>query len=46
LDGFESPFTWSLKSNIRWVVLAQTIPWDDLASVYQSQMDNGSTGVS
>jgi hypothetical protein len=44
--GFESPFTRSLKSDNRWVVLAHNIPWDDLASVYQSQLGNGSTGAS
>jgi hypothetical protein len=43
--GFETPFDRSLNPNNRWVVLAHKIPWDLLASTYQSQMGNSQTGA-
>ena len=46
LVGFETPFARSLKKDNRWVILANQIPWDDLTSVYQSQLHNSSTGAS
>lgn len=46
LTGFETPFAKSLRTDNRWVVLAGQIPWDDLTSVYQSQLHNSLTGAS
>ena len=45
IDGFETPFSRSLKLDNRWVVLANKIPWDLLVGVYSSQMNNGTTGA-
>lgn len=45
LTGFESPFSRSLRSDNRWVVMAHKIPWDTLVSVYKSQLGNGKTGA-
>jgi hypothetical protein len=45
LEGFESPFSRSLRKDNRWVVLSHRIPWDTLVSVYQSQMGNVQTGA-
>jgi len=39
LEGFESPFTKFLDSENRWVVLGKQIPWDDLVSIYNKQMN-------
>lgn len=43
--GFESPFSQSLVTSNRWVVLAHQIPWDLLVDTYQSQMKNNQTGA-
>jgi len=43
--GFETPFSRSLNSNNRWVILAHKIPWDLLVGTYQSQMGNSTTGA-
>lgn len=45
LVGFESPFTKHLDPNNRWVRLAQQIPWDKIANVYQRQLNNLFTGA-
>jgi hypothetical protein len=45
LPGFESPFTQHLNPANRWVILAHKIPWDNLVSVYQMQMQNSKTGA-
>lgn len=46
LTGFETPFARNLKTDNRWVILSRQIPWDDLTSVYQTQLRNSSTGAS
>ncbi|MFI4963370.1 MAG: IS5 family transposase [Legionellales bacterium] len=43
--GFDSPFSKNLNATNRWVTLAQKIPWDTLAKIYQMQMHNGSFGA-
>jgi len=45
LTGFETPFSRSLRSDNRWIVLAHKIPWDTLVSVYKAQLGNGKTGA-
>jgi len=45
LVGFESPFSQFLDPNNRWVVLAQKIPWDVLASTYEHSMQNSNMGA-
>lgn len=45
LEGFETPFNQKLNGSNRWVVLAQHIPWDTLASMYNKQMHNKKTGA-
>jgi transposase, IS5 family len=35
LPGFETPFEQNLKSNNRWVILGQKIPWDRLVNIYE-----------
>ena len=45
LIGFESPFSQTLDSENRWVILANKIPWDLLVTTYQSQMNNNKTGA-
>ena len=34
IEGFESPFDQILRSDNRWVVLANLIPWDEIVSIY------------
>jgi hypothetical protein len=46
IPGFETPFVQHLDPTNRWVILARSIPWDSLVSVYQNQMDNSDTGAS
>lgn len=43
LELFQHPFQSELDRKNRWVVLAEIIPWDNLADVY-SQKLNGSSG--
>jgi hypothetical protein len=45
LPGFESPFDRHLSPDNRWVRLAAKIPWDNMVSVYQSQLRNQKTGA-
>ena len=45
LEGFETPFNQKLNGSNRWVVLAQHIPWDTLASMYNKQMHIKKTGA-
>lgn len=45
LAGFESPFSNQLLSTNRWVKLANSIPWDALASTYNRQLGNKFTGA-
>lgn len=46
LEGFETPFSQKLQFTNRWVVLSTKIPWDEIVSVYNNQMRNGTTGAS
>ena len=41
LEGFENPFEKELEKNNRWVMLAQLIPWDALASIYSQDLETG-----
>jgi len=45
LSGFESPFRNQLLSTNRWVILANSIPWDTLVSTYNRQLGNKFTGA-
>jgi len=45
LVGFESPFTKHLDPGNRWVKLANQIPWDKIANIYQRQLNNSITGA-
>ena len=45
ITGFESPFSQTLDTKNRWVVLSNEIPWDLLVNTYQSQMGNNQTGA-
>lgn len=38
LTGFKTPFEENLLPSNRWVVLAEVLPWDDLAQVYHRQL--------
>lgn len=40
LSGFETPFEMHLDKANRWVVLAEKLPWDSLASVYYRKMSS------
>jgi len=42
LEGFSTPFENSLSPDNRWVKLAKVIPWDDLAEIYISKLNNHS----
>ena len=33
-EGFETPFEQQLDKNNRWLILAQSIPWDRIVGVY------------
>ena len=46
LEGFDSPFENKLDAENRWVQLAHKIPWDEIVSIYQTQMHNHTTGAS
>ena len=46
LEGFVTPFSKHLNASNRWVLLAAKIPWDDLVSIYHSQLGNDRTGAS
>lgn len=45
LEGFETPFSKSLRKDNRWVLLADKIPWDILVGIYLKQMQNDDTGA-
>ena len=45
LAGFESSFSNQLLSANRWVILANSIPWDALVSTYNRQLGNKFTGA-
>ena len=45
LDGFETPFSRSLRKDNRWVELADKLPWDMLVGTYLKQMHNVDTGA-
>ncbi len=38
LEGFETPFFQHLDKNNRWIKLANSTPWDKLASIYYKKM--------
>ena len=42
LEGFDHPFDQELDPDNRWVVLAQLIPWDELARIYSRNLRNSS----
>lgn len=44
LEAFKSPFTQQLKSDNRWVVLANLIPWDEICGTYLKHVGISSTG--
>jgi len=44
IDSFESPFSQQLKSDNRWVVLANLIPWDEICGTYLKHVGTSSTG--
>jgi len=44
IDAFESPFSQQLKSDNRWVVLANLIPWDEICGTYLMHVGTSSTG--
>lgn len=44
LAGFESPFSQKLSANNRWVLLANTLPWDEVCNLYLKQTGISSTG--
>jgi hypothetical protein len=39
LEGFKTPFHKQLKKDNRWVVLAELVPWDELAGIYAKNLD-------
>lgn len=45
LEGFETPFSRTLRKDNRWVELAGRLPWDILVSTYIKQMHNSETGA-
>lgn len=45
LEGFETPFAKQLRKDNRWVILADTIPWDEIVWIYLSEMNNTKTGA-
>jgi IS5 family transposase len=44
LTGFETPFSQKLDQNNRWVILADKIPWDELAGIYLKRFSIKATG--
>jgi hypothetical protein len=39
LEEFKHPFHQQLRSDNRWVLLAELIPWDELAGIYAKNLD-------
>jgi hypothetical protein len=44
IAGFETPFTQKLDPNNRWIILANSIPWDTIAGVYNKTMTGSKEG--
>ena len=44
IEGFESPFDQKLRSDNRWVVLANLIPWDEIVGIYLKHVPPATTG--
>jgi hypothetical protein len=44
LAEFDWPFQTGLDENNRWVTLAQSIPWDELAQAYHAALDQSGQG--
>lgn len=45
LAGFDTPFSQTLDTNNRWVVLSARIPWDSITNIYSKQLNNKSKGA-
>jgi len=41
IEEFKTPFEKEIDSNNRWVILANSIPWDELANIYHKAMSPG-----
>jgi len=41
IEEFKTPFEKTIDSNNRWVILANSIPWDELANIYHKAMSPG-----
>jgi hypothetical protein len=39
LEEFKHPFHQQLKTDNRWVVLAELVPWDELAGIYAKNLN-------
>lgn len=46
LAGFETPFSQKLSASNRWVILGNTLPWDEVCNIYLKQVGVSSTGRS
>ena len=44
LAGFESPFSQKLDAKNRWVILGDTLPWDEVCNTYLNHIGISSTG--
>ena len=44
MEGFETPFEKTLKSDNRWVTLAHLIPWDEICNLYLKHVGISDTG--
>jgi transposase, IS5 family len=44
IAGFETPFSQKLDPNNRWIILANSIPWDTIAGVYNKTMTGSKEG--
>jgi transposase, IS5 family len=41
IEEFKTPFEKEIDQNNRWVILANSIPWDELANIYHKAMSLG-----
>ena len=41
IEEFKTPFEKEIDKNNRWVILANSLPWDELASIYHKAMNKG-----
>jgi IS5 family transposase len=41
IEEFKTPFEKEIDSNNRWVILANSLPWDELANIYHKAMSPG-----